>query len=204
MVIKARLKIVLTADNVVVAESEDPEIWQAAFQAIQGAGLRGVLGETAPQDDVPWVPDEERSAIYAMANELGIEAKDLLTACHPRMIAPYIFLNKHHWEAFRQQTAERGRTAVSNAVLALTLLLLWAEKINLERVTVRDGLAVLRVISSRDEHASRAVDNCPWLVKSSGSVRLRPEMISRAIMVARAFCTKTAPEWGQEDQPETE
>lgn len=134
-----------------------------------------------------------------MADELGIEAKDLLTACHPRMIAPYIFPNKHYWEAFKHQTAERGRTAVSNAVLAMTLLLLWAEKINLDRVTLRDGMAVLRAISARDDHASRAVENCSWLQKRSGRIVLDPEKISRAIAVARAFCTRTSPEWGADD-----
>jgi len=76
---------------------------------------------------------------------------------------------------------------------------LWAEKINLDRVTLRDGMAVLRAISARDDHASRAVENCSWLQKRSGRIVLDPEKISRAIAVARAFCTRTAPEWGEEE-----
>lgn len=199
MAIKARLRLVLTADNVVVAESDDPNIWQAAFQAIQGANVEEVLG-TKPvgQDEgIDWVPEEERSAILSLASDLGIEPQALLSACHPRMIAPYIFLNKRYWEAFKHQTAERGRTAVSNAVLAITLLLLWGEKINLERVALRDGMAVLKTISARDEHASRAVENCPWLQKTMGKIVLNPEKISRAIAVAQAFCTQSAPDWGE-------
>jgi len=202
MAIKARLRLVLTADNVVVAESDDPNIWQAAFQAIQGANIEQVLG-TKPIDQdegIDWVPEEERSAILSLAGDLGIEPQALLSACHPRMIAPYIFLNKRYWEAFKHQTAERGRTAVSNAVLAISLLLLWGEKINLERVALRDGMAVLKVIAARDEHASRAVENCPWLQKSMGKIVLNPEKISRAIAVARAFCTQSAPEWSEEEQ----
>ena len=201
MAIKAQLKLVLLANDVVIAESEDSVIWQAAFQAIQGADINQVLGNADSSQDeaIGWVPEEERTAILSMADELGIEAKDLLTACHPRMIAPYIFPNKHYWEAFKHQTAERGRTAVSNAVLAMTLLLLWAEKINLDRVTLRDGMAVLRAISARDDHASRAVENCSWLQKRSGRIVLDPEKISRSIAVARAFCTRTSPEWGEED-----
>ncbi len=201
MAIKAQLKLVLLANDVVIAESEDSVIWQAAFQAIQGTDIDHVLGPATPsQDDaIGWVPEEERTAILSMADELGIDAKNLLAACHPRMIAPYIFPNKHYWEAFKHQTAERGRTAVSNAVLAMTLLLLWAEKINLDRVTLRDGMAVLRAISARDDHASRAVENCSWLQKRSGRIVLDPEKISRAIAVARAFCTRTSPEWGADD-----
>ena len=201
MVIKAQLKLILTADNVVIAESDDPQIWQAAFQAIQGANVDQVLGMgNAEQDEgIDWVPEEERTAILSLASDLGIEPQDLLSACHPRMIAPYIFLNRHYWEAFKHQTAERGRTAVSNAVLAITLLLLWGEKINLERVALRDGMAILRTIVARDDHASRAVENCPWLQKSSGRIVLNPEKISRATAVARAFCTRTAPNWSEED-----
>ena len=199
MVIKARLKLVLTADNVVVAESDDPTIWQAAFQAIQGANVEQVLGmkPANPEEGIDWVPGEERSAILSLANDFDIEPQQLLSACHPRMIAPYIFLNKRYWEAFKHQTAERGRTAVSNAVLAITLLLLWGEKINLERVALRDGMAILKTISARDEHASRALDNCPWLQKTMGKIVLNPEKISRAIAVAQAFCTQSAPDWGE-------
>jgi len=203
MVIKAQLKLILTANHVVIAESNDPMIWQAALQAIQGANVDQVLGTPGSVEDkgIDWVPEEERAAILALANDLGIQLQDLLSACHPRMIPPYIFPNKHYWEAFKHQTAERGRTAISNAVLALTLLLLWGEKIHLKRVSLRDGVAVLRTIAARDDHASRAVENCPWLQKTSGRILLNPEKISSAIAVARAFCTRTAPEWGKEQEP---
>ena len=182
-----------------MAESEDPEIWKAAFEAIQtglgGGGLRK-LDEQLSE----WVPEEERVAIRSFAAELGIEVKDVLASCHPRAIPPYLFLNRRHWEAFKRQTPERGRNSVSNAVLATTLLLLWAEKINLDRVALRDGMAVLRAISAGDEHASRAVENCPWLQRSAGRVVISPEEISKALAVARAFCLQQPPEW-PEDKP---
>lgn len=85
------------------------------------------------------------------------------------------------------------------AFLAISLLLLWSEKINLERVALRDGMAVLKVIAARDEHASRAVENCPWLQKTKGKIVLNPDKISRAIAVARAFCTQSAPEWSEDE-----
>jgi len=72
--------------------------------------------------------------------------------------------------------------------------LLWAEKAHIEKITVRDGYAVLRAISARDEHASRAIENCSWLQTGGGGVHLNPGAISEAIAVARAFCTKQVPE----------
>jgi len=199
MAITARLKLILKADNVIVAESEDPEIWKAAFEAIQvGLGEGGL--RKADDELSEWVPEEERVAIRSFAAELGIKVKDVLASCHPRVIPPYLFLNRRHWEAFKRQTPERGRNSVSNAVLATTLLLLWAEKINLDRVSLRDGMDVLRAISASDEHASRAIENCSWLQRSTGRVAINPEEISKALAVARAFCLQQAPEW-PEDKP---
>ena len=197
MAIKARLSLILKANDVVVAESEDPVIWQAAFDAIQrcavGAGFPGPSQEDGGEE-IEWIPAEERMAIAAFAEALDVEVKDVLSACHPRPIAPYIFLNRLHWEAFKRQTPERGRNAVSNAVLAMTLLLLWAERINVGRLSQRDAMAALRTISARDEHAGRAIDNCPWLQRSTGRVLLNADRISDAIAVARAFCLKRAPQ----------
>ena len=200
MALRAKLRLVLMADEVTIAETDDPQIWQAAFQAIQGdtSSLSRNEGE-----EIEWVPEEERVAIRALAKELDIEVADLMGACHPRPIPPYIFLSKHHWEAFKRNTPERGRNAVSNAVLALTLLLLWAEKTHVDRITTRDGYAVLRAISARDEHASRAIENCPWLQTGMGGVQINPEHISRAIAVARAFCLKQVPDvQDAEEKPE--
>jgi len=199
MALKARLKLVLMADEVTIAESEDPQIWQAAFQAIQG-DQTGLQPAPAEENSVEWVPEEERVAIKALAKELGVEVQDLMSACHPRPIPPYIFLSKYHWEAFKRNTPERGRNSVSNAVLALTLLLLWAEKAHIDRISMRDGYAVLRAISARDEHASRAVENCPWLQTRGGAIHLNPESISEAIAVARAFCLKQPPAEGGVDK----
>jgi len=199
MVIKARLMLILKADDVTVAESDDPEIWQAAFEAIQ-AGLVGSTLKKQDEDLVEWVPEDERVAIRSFAAELGVDVTDVLSSCHPRTMHPYLFLNRRHWEAFKRQTPERGRNSVSNAVLAITLLLLWAEKINIDRVSLRDGMSVLRAISASDEHASRAVENCSWLQRSAGRVVINPEEISKAIAVARAFCLRQSPEW-PEDKP---
>lgn len=198
---KAHLKLILMADDVVVAETDDADIWRIAFQAIHGDGSSMGLERTREAELAEWVPENERVAIRSLARDIGVDVRDLLSACHPRSVPPYIFLSRHHWEAFKRNTPERGRTAVSNAVLALTLLSLWAEKINTERITLRDGMAVLRAISARDEHARRAAENCPWLQFSVGRVVLNPDRLSKAIAVAYAFCTMQEPKW-EDDIPD--
>jgi hypothetical protein len=86
----------------------------------------------------------------------------------------------------------------------MTLLLLWAERINLDRITLRDGMAVLRTISARDDHASRAVENCAWLQKTSGYFAINPDETSTALAVARAFCLKQTPDWADPEAPADE
>jgi len=197
MAVKAKLKLILMADDVVVAESEDPDVWKTAFVGIHGGGSTGggASGDRTEHDTVEWVSEEDRLAVRAFAKGLDVDVRDVLAACHPRTIAPYTFLSKECWEAFKRNTPERGRNAVSNAVLAATLLLLWAERIHLERVSLRDAYAVLRTIGARDEHASRAVENCSWLTVGFNRIRLNPAEASKAVVVARAFCLKEPPQW---------
>jgi hypothetical protein len=202
MAVKAKLKLILMADDVVVAESEDPDVWKTAFVGIHGGGSPGGATDGGPAEHdttVEWVSEEDRLAVRAFAKGLDVDVRDVLAACHPRTIAPYIFLSKECWEAFKRNTPERGRNAVSNAVLAVTLLLLWAERIHLERVSLRDAYAVLRTIGARDEHASRAVENCSWLTVSFNRIRLNPAEASKAVVVARAFCLKEPPQWADAD-----
>jgi hypothetical protein len=196
MAVNAKLKIVLMADDVVVAESEDSDIWLAALGAIRGVHTDSPLSLRKSDLD-EWVPEEDRALIRAFAKELDVPVQDVLTACHPRAIPPYIFPSKVHWELFKRNTAERGRSAVSNMVLALTLVLLWGEKIHLPPIGIYGANAILQTMSVRDEHPARAVKNCPWLKldPKSGRVDLNVAHISKAIAVARAFCLKQAPQW---------
>jgi len=198
-VLKAQLRLILMADDVVVAETDDAEIWRIAFQAIHGGQGSASFDHAQDAALAEWVPENERVAIRSLARDIGVDVRDLLSACHPRSVPPYIFLSRRHWEAFKRNTPERGRTAVSNSVLALTLLALWAEKINIDRITLRDGMAVLRAISARDEHARRAAENCPWL-QFSGRIEINPDRVSKAIAIAHAFCTMQEPKW-EDDIP---
>jgi hypothetical protein len=202
MAVKANLRMILMADDVVVAESDDPQLWQAAFRAMTtgaGVGELDPVGATHLAGARDWLGEEEQLALSAFAEELGVEPAVVRAACSPRAIAPYVFPDKLHWEAFKKCTPERGRTAVSNIVLALTLLLLWAEKIRVERVTMRDGTAILRTIGARDEHPGRAVENCAWIERRMNRLVINPEEVSKAIAVARGYCLKRAPEWDESE-----
>lgn len=78
------------------ATSADPDAWQVALDAIRGRQLPGRAAFSSPPEHElsEWVSDEDRLAISAFAKGLGIEVRDVLAACHPRAIAPYIFLNE--------------------------------------------------------------------------------------------------------------
>lgn len=198
MAVTAKLKLILMADDVIVAESEDPDAWQVALDAVRGRAASGGAPKNSEVGELAeWVSEEERLAIRAFAQGLGVAPRDVLAACHPRAIAPYVFLSKDYWEAFKRNTPERGRNAVSNAVLAMTLLLLWGERIRLDKVSLRDAYAILRTIGARDEHASRAVENCSWLQVGFNRVRLDPGEVSKAVVVARAFCLRESPQWAE-------
>jgi len=74
------------------------------------------------------------------------------------------------------QDGRRGRREVprsgdlaSSAGLAMTLLLLWAETLNLDRASLRDGMTVLCNISAGDGHASRTAGRSGALVVTEAS-----------------------------------
>ena len=56
MALRAQLKLVLMADKVIIAETDDPGIWQAAFQAIQGDASSLSRNDEA---EIEWVPEVE-------------------------------------------------------------------------------------------------------------------------------------------------
>jgi len=198
MSVKAKLRLILMADDLVVAESDDPIVWQAVLRALSSASGSEEVDVAHLAVTRDWEAEKVRLAAAALAEELQVDLPTLQAACAPKAIAPYIFLDRHHWEAFKKQTPERGRNAVSNIVLALTLLLLWAEKSGIERITIRDGGAVLKTIGARDEHPGRAVENCPWIRRWMNRLLLVPEETSKALAVARAYCTRTPPDWAED------
>ncbi|MGA7748710.1 MAG: hypothetical protein WCA63_01050 [Gallionella sp.] len=200
MTVKAKLTIILKANDTVVAEIDDSNLWQQVLSAVN----------SGKQLNVDSTPDSHQSAnqkggidrlgvtssdLSRFADELGVSQAVVKGACGPTTGSPFIHLDKHHWEALKKSTPERGAKAVGSVVLAATLLVLWKEKAELGVTTMKEVTSVLDTIGVPAQNASRSIDNCEWLQLRSGSIVLNPAQTSKAIAVAKAYCMKESP-WG--------
>jgi hypothetical protein len=197
MSLKANLKIVLHANNVVVAESEDPDLWQKVLRAMSAASAGATSLEEMTDATGPLGGDElsrERSsdgAVEMLARELNVSSAVLAGSCDPIVESPYIQLDKHHWEALKRNTPERGQGAVNATVLAATLLVLWKDCAKLGDVKLKETAGVIGTISLESKNPTRSVNNCEWLQLRNDTIKLNAAQTSKAIQVARAYCTKT-------------
>jgi len=190
MALKASLKVQLFADKVMVAESEDEDLWRRVLAAIQGAGTLNVGGD---EDDEEVETPRRRAGkgVGGLAKDLGVSADALEGACEPSSEAPYIHLDPKCWEAFKKNTPQRGAKAVSAIQLAGTLLCLWFTHGRLDgRPTQAQAKEVLDGVGVTDKNPSRAVKNCTWLQSRGGGIQINPAELSNAQAVAKAFVTK--------------
>jgi hypothetical protein len=199
MAVKAQLRVQLLANDVVIAESESSELWQSVLRAIErdrpldedGHGEIGEVAAVKPRES-------ERPAndgLQQLARELRVERAVIEGACAPSAEAPYIHLDKHHWEALRRNTPERGVLAISPVVLAATLLVLWWRCAGKSGVpSVSDVKPVLDTLHLPAFNVNRSLENCRWLQVRGKSVALNPSRTSSAIAVARAYCLQQAVE----------
>ncbi len=190
--LKAKLKIVLQANDTVVAESHDPVLWQKVLAVInqpENENTDPTLGKASDQFQSDEQPD--KGSISKFAKELGVSLEVIKGACDPSETLPYIHLDKHYWEALKQQTPQRGPKAISPIVLAATLLALWQEKSKIKAITVKDALKTLGTIGLRDNHAQRGLQNCEWLQLRGENIIINPSQTSKAIALAKSYCTKS-------------
>jgi hypothetical protein len=185
MSVTAKLRLQLLADSVVVAESDDPSLWQQVLTAISGAtALPKAPTEKNDQLESPKSVD----AVDALARELDLPRNMVEGACSPSLVDPFIHLDSHFYEALKKKSS-RGPGSVAPAVLAATLLLLWFKTARVDKpVTVVMAQAVLRTLSLRDANAYRSIKNAHWIQSRGNSLVLNPASISDAIRVARAYC----------------
>lgn len=195
MAVKAILKIQLLADDVVVAESESPTLWYTILQAMQNdaTGLPTVPTAVGGGVSTPHAPSRSetsgRASIESFAAELGLESPLVEGACAPTGVAPYIHLDRHHWEALRRNTGERGPKALAPAVLAATLLALWWKHAGQSgSPTIGDVTPVLETIRLSTLNLKRSLDNCRWLQLRGKAISLNPARTSAAVAVVRAYC----------------
>lgn len=206
MSVKAKLKIILQADDTVVAEVEDSVLWQRVLTAInQPAGSR----ESSLPEQVPMIGTSDRAKVVddtdrqrrasdvegdpveRMAQQLGISRETLEGACSPASAAPFLHLDVHCWEEFKRQTPATGPRAINAIVVAATLLTLWFRAAGLGNPTQSQAQGVLGTIGIEDKNPSRGIQRAEWLqARPGGTILLNPAQVSRAIAIATSFCTK--------------
>jgi hypothetical protein len=204
MVVKAELKVQLFANDVLVAESDDAELWRRVFSSMQG---KAVLPPEDQMDGSDEEGEEEAPArpmrrkhprpdgpVEAFAAELGVGIDDVTGACSPDLTSPFIHLDQRYWEALKKNAGQRGRTAIGPTALAATLLCLWFKHAEIAgNPSLKQCTEVLRTIHLRDTNTARTLRNSDWLQTRGENVIINPAQWSKAVRVATAYCLKKAP-----------
>ena len=202
---KAKLAVVLKADEVVVAESHDALLWQRVLRAIN-SGLSEFSEGKARQggDELNDQNDEQESSdprdtsspIGKFAKQLGLSVSAVKGACDPSTAEPYLQLDMHNWSAVKTQLPPRGTSALNPIVVASTLLGLWFRAAGLGNPTQAQAQRVLATISVQDKNPSRGVKAAPWLQpRAGGQVVINAAQVERAILLAKCFCAKDWKPW---------
>ena len=190
MPFKATLKIILKADETIVAESEDSKLWQDILAAIN---IKGTLITENPGSLPNRDNNKDKDPIQLFANEIGVEKKVLIGACSPSFDKPFIHLDKHYWEAVKKGLPERGKKAISDVAIAGTMLVLWKEKAKLGDTLQIEIAKVLGTIGATPNNPKRSIENCEWLQLRGEKVTINPSQTSKAINIVKAYCLKTDP-----------
>jgi hypothetical protein len=201
--VKAKLKVVLQADDTVVAESEDGQLWQRVLLAINkgpdsvkefDSGHQFGGGQTTGREPLSRTFDtalEPSDDVGRFAQALGITAAVVQGACSPSRASPFLTLDMHCWNAMKEQTPARGIGAISPMALAATLLAFWAQQAKLTAATQAEAQKVLATINLRDANAARSIQQAGWLQsRPGGVVVINPARVKRAVAIAKAFCTQ--------------
>jgi hypothetical protein len=198
MSVKAKLSVILKADEVEVASSEDAELWQQVLLAITGAKPMVTPSQSAagmsaatPVTAATVGGSNGTDPLSRMATAIGVEGPLLQGACSPVVDAPFMTLDAHRYEAMRKALPERGGKAISNIQIAGTLLGLWFYYAGLGNVTQAQAQAILEPLGKRDPNPGRGIANAHWIQsRAGGQLAINPAEISVATKIAECFCTK--------------
>ena len=201
MSIKAKLRISLFANDTIVAETEDPTLWQNVLLAINSGATDispAAAPALAPRTGAPPAPMNSNDAVDKLARELGLSSDELEGACAPTMEPPYLHLDRHCWEAMKKQTPERGPSAYSAIAVSATLLALWFKASGQSSPTLLQAQAVLGTIDLKDQNAARGIERTGWLQsRPGGTIVINPSRVSQAVAIAKSFCSKN---WSKVDE----
>ena len=199
--VKAKLKVVLQADDTVVAESEDAQLWQRILLAInkgpeaQDNFVEGGQERNQPRkgetDSALEEPLHAQDDVSRFARAIGASVPAVQGACAPARAAPFLTLDMHCWTAMKEQTPASGRGSISPMAVAATLLAIWVQQAKLSAATQAEAQKVLGTINLRDANAGRSIKQAEWLQSRPGGVIvINPARVKRAMAVAKAFCTQ--------------
>lgn len=199
MSITANLKVILKVDNSIVAESEDPKLWQAVFDSIR---KESSSNEDIPEDLLHDVDKKKNAAdikdlIQSFAQKIGVSKEILLGACSPSLEPPFIHLDKHHWEALKKATPGRGKNAIPKIGVSATILAVWKEHVKASQATRKEAENTLLTIGLVDKAIPRGLRNCEWLQVRGDNIQVNPAQTSKAIELVRAYCEKDSPQFAQ-------
>jgi len=192
VVVKSALKVVLMAGETVVAESEDPALWQDVMSRLYSREMPPGQEQLSERESNQGAKRIATDALSAMARDLHVTVEQLEGACRPRSQEPYLTIDHHVWEAYKRGTPARGRKAVGAAAALGTLMTLWVKRAELADATFAHVSGILSSLSAKDGMARRTVRNCAWLQVEGDRIRLNPARISMAVRFARSFITE---EW---------
>ncbi len=204
---KARLTVVLKADDVVVAESENSVLWQQVLSAINGGAMETPSPSpppisTAATNLIPVVTSNKSGmALQQFATKVGASLDAVVGACDPKTSEPLLHLDMHAWSAVKQQLPERGSRALSPIAVAGTLLVVWCKEAGLATPTQSQAQKVLATIDLNDKNPSRGIRSSPWLqARHGGQIVLNPAQIQKALLLVKCFCTQDWKAWNSSEE----
>lgn len=202
--VKAKLSVILKADEVIVAEVEDAKLWQQVLNAVNSGkselkadadaeGKKDAESEGGAQNGDK---GSQASTLDSFAQQFSIAPALIEGACSPSATPPYLHLDSHCWEEMKKQLPQRGPLAVAPIVAAATLLALWFKKAGLGNPTQAQAKVVLATISIDDPNASRSIKNTSWLQgRAGGQIVINPAEVSKAVKLGKCFCSKDWSAW---------
>jgi len=194
---RAKLTVVLKADETVVAEIEDANLWHRVLGIIyrgRGEGEGSLQSDTDLSASQNAAGDNQNGgdSVDKFAKRLGVSVEVIVGSLSPSKEPPYLELNSHNWEALKKNFPKRGPGAVSPIAFAGTALALWVKEAKLDvSVTQSLAAAVLESIGVKDPNPSRGIRNTKWLqARTGGIIIINPAEISRAQEVVTSYCLK--------------